>query len=631
MLIAFGPDSDSGVLTARQLRAPSPSPGGQEVGSTATPVTKYVREASQLVSAVADAEAYKGHPTTIYVADDVSINLSPYNLPLKLGAGVTLMSGRKGVVGGAVLYTTRFDHGSLIDVVGNNVKVRGLRLRGPSGSPEKVPTVAAITVRINEARNVEITDNEIWNWTWSGVAVYGGADGKNPGRMTRAEARQIYVARNYIHDNVRNGHGYGVSASGGAHAIFEGNVFDNNRHAIASDGHDGAGYVARYNYVLEQGHCEPGSLGCYYNQHFDVHGSGDGGYGGEAGSYFDIAFNSFRGEQDYQVIRTRPALMVRGTPRDGVDFHDNVLVHSSWEAIRKDDGDLVISWDIDRIDTWSNHYETDPSTGLGMGDFDADGRQDVFLATGASWYYSSGAQAAWRFLSPNTTRIGGLRFGQFDSDSATDVFTQIGTTWFYSSGGKSAWRPLAAIGNYPLSSYRFGDFNGDGRTDVIRTDGTYWHVSWSARLDWEILKKTVYRDVRLGDFNGDGATDLFSLAGGNWSYAPGGSGSWEKLDDPLTTDLSALVFADFDGDGVTDIAQRHGGDWRYARGGRGGWLPLRTATSAGDFLLDLRRLLIADFDGRPGADALTYGFGNHFAIWSKRRGDEFVPSRFNRR
>jgi hypothetical protein len=92
-----------------------------------------------------------------------------------------------------------------------------------------------------------------------------------------------------------------------------------------------------------------------------------------------------------------------------------------------------------------------------------------------------------------------------------------------------------------------------------------------------------------------------------------------------------LMFADFDGDGSTDIAQRYGGNWRYARSGRGGWLPLRTATSAGDFFIDLRSLLIADFDGRPGADALTYGFGNRFAIWSKPRGDWFTPSRFNMR
>ena len=51
-----------------------------------------------------------------------------------------------------------------------------------------------------------------------------------------------------------------------------------------------------------------------YNQHFDVHGEGDGGYGGAGGTYFEIAFNTMRGDQGYYVVRTRPAFMQRGIP-----------------------------------------------------------------------------------------------------------------------------------------------------------------------------------------------------------------------------------------------------------------------------------------------------------------------------
>lgn len=57
---------------------------------------------------------------------------------------------------------------------------------------------------------------------------------------------------------------------------------------------------------------------------------------------------------------------------------------------------------------------------------------------------------------------------------------------------------------------------------------------------------------------------------------------------------------------------------------------MRSATIY-DYFVDMTRLLIADFDGKAGADALTYGYGNHFAIWSKPRGDWFVRSRFNMR
>ena len=181
---------------------------------------------------------------------------------------------------------------------------------------------------------------------------------------------------------------------------------------------------------------------------------------------------------------------------------------------------------------------------------------------------------------------------------------------------------MSAIGFFPLASYHFGDFNGDGRTDVMRTDGTYWYVSWSGRSDWEILKRSAYQDVRLGDFNGDGRTDVFRLTRAGWSFAPSGSGPWERLNDPLTTELATLVFADFDGNGRTDIAQRSGDNWRYARNGRGGWVTLRRSTGGTEFL-DLRQLLVADFDGQGGAEVLTYGFGDRFAAWSRSTGDAF--------
>ena len=616
IVIVGGPTGSSRLLHARQWT----------YGGAPSQNAIYVSTRDELVNAV------HGGYTTIYIADNAYIDLSVLNEPLQLRAGVTLMSGRRGVRGGAVLYTTRFDTRFLFDVVGDNVQVRGLRLRGPSGSYRReLDGMAAIRVRAYQARRVEITDNEFWNWTYAGVAVRGNHGDTGFRRMTRSEAREIYIARNYMHHNVRDGLGYGVVVSDGAYATIEGNVFDYNRHAIASDGAPYTGYIARFNYVLEQGHCQEGSLvGCFYNQHFDVHGTADNGYGGIAGEYFDIAYNSFRGEQTYYFTKTRPAFMIRGTPTVGAYFYGNVLVHSLADAIQKNDGDLIFNEDIERVYRGPNAYNTDPSTGLATGDFDADGRQDVFLATGASWYYSSGAQTEWRFLSPTTAKIPTLRFGQFDSHPATDVFTQIGTRWFYSSGGTRPWAPLADVGYFPLSSYHFGDFNGDRRTDVMRTDGTYWYVSWSGREDWQVLKRSAYQNIRLGDFNGDGRTDVFSLAGGAWSYAPSGSEAWLRLNDQLTNQLSTLVFADFGGNGRTDIAQRYGDNWRYASDGRGAWRVLRRSTGGTEYP-SLTRLLVANFDGRPGADAVTFGFGNRFASWSRSRGDSFFPSRVNMR
>ena len=74
---------------------------------------------------------------------------------LPLNEGITLMSGRRGVQRGALLYKNDFEGGRLFAVKGNNVRVRGLRLRGPSGLPdEKNDGVAAIAIRADRYRGL---------------------------------------------------------------------------------------------------------------------------------------------------------------------------------------------------------------------------------------------------------------------------------------------------------------------------------------------------------------------------------------------------------------------------------------------------------------------------------------------
>jgi hypothetical protein len=78
-----------------------------------------------------------------------------------------------------------------------------------------------------------------------------------------------------------------------------------------------------------------------------------------------------------------------------------------------------------------------PTNHLGVGDFDGDGVQDLFLATGITPYYSSAGKTEWRFLSAKTEKLNDIRFGDFDADGRTDVFTQIGDDWMVSWGGVS--------------------------------------------------------------------------------------------------------------------------------------------------------------------------------------------------
>ena len=78
---------------------------------------------------------------------------------------------------------------------------------------------------------VVVTECELDQWTKSGVQVE--SDVSSVGRERAAQTR---VEHNYIHDNARDGGGYGVGVSYGAYVTIEGNVFDFNRHAVAAEG-----------------------------------------------------------------------------------------------------------------------------------------------------------------------------------------------------------------------------------------------------------------------------------------------------------------------------------------------------------------------------------------------------------
>ncbi len=91
------------------------------------------------------------------------------------------------------------------------------------------------------------------------------------------------------------------------------------------------------------------------------------------------------------------------------------------------------------------------------------------------------------------TPLHDLRFGDFDRDGRTDVFNAlaIGGTyqWRYSSGGVAGWQNLAADPTAP-ADLRFGDFNGDRWTDVFSISGGQFRYSPSGTGGWIYLSPT---------------------------------------------------------------------------------------------------------------------------------------------
>jgi hypothetical protein len=64
-----------------------------------------------------------------------------------------------------------------------------------------------------------------------------------------------------------------------------------------------------------------------------------------------------------------------------------------------------------------------------IGDFDGDGRSDVFYANGHQWRLSRGGVAAFEVLNTSSYRVPDLRFGDFNGDGKTDVFGIEASHW----------------------------------------------------------------------------------------------------------------------------------------------------------------------------------------------------------
>jgi hypothetical protein len=568
---------------------------------------------------------------------------------IPLHSGVQLV-GERGALGSRPLLFTndKIDDGlrhSLFLVEASNVRVEGLHLRGPEAGdrdgPPKQPDRFAITVIEDPekqlGRNVVIADNELDEWLAAGVQALGSVEFNEPPanydgpRMRPSDVGLVRVERNYIHNNARDGGGYGVVVGNSAYLTIEGNVFNYNRHDVSGDGRAFQGYTARFNYLL-QGGFRYGSNG-YYGQHLDVHGVADEESrahhhfdGGPAGEFYQVAFNTIRGEQNYGGFlgigeSTRAAFELRGRPAIAAEFTDNVVVHDDFgEAIRLKAGNDH-SLDTDRPSTFNlrtsaNRYNTDYTREIAAGDFDGDRRTDVFVATGTAWFFSRAGVRPWELLHESTKRTGDLALADIDNDGVTDVlYRDPSGALGYLKGGREALVPLTSV-PVPINELRFGDFDGDDKTDIFFTRDEQWHVWYGRDRQWRETQSsgTPVSEMLFGKFDDVPGTDVVAVLKDGWSYSSGSTSPWARLNRKLSSSFRFAIAADFNGNGKSDIAIYTSiTNWYVSFDGRGSYVTLRNGSPAAP----LTKLLIGHFDaGIPRDQVVGFdGTGLNLSIW----------------
>lgn len=568
-------------------------------GSGRRPTGGFVRVTGDAEKFANDVQAAK--PGTVF---EIERDLDLTDRYITIPPGVTIRGDRRFTRMGAELFTDRVIPGRpMFEIMGGGVRITGLRLRGPTRSTDS-DAVDARGVLFNQDRLLFhgsiIDHNDLSDWTLAAVDVRGldigtrcQAGDNNAGSIEE----NVRVTRNFIHHNRRQGEGYGVVTKDGANTLIDGNTFLSNRHAIAAGGEARTIYRARYNLVLSPAPVQKKGWVIRWNTHdFDMHGTANkwwypAGFGGTGGQYVQIERNTFLG-------RNRNNFKLRGEPCYRAEFLYNVALLPRWDAVEcrlcGDESKLISNASL-------NWYQApNPTARLGVGDFDGDGTDDLFMTTGAAWYYAPQGVAEWRFLNTHTDLVDSLRFGDFDGDRRTDVFTQHGgRDWVVSWGGASKWEKINES-SQPFGEYRMGDFVGDGRADVFYADGQNWYVSDGGSGPFVLTATSGYKahDLGFGDFNGDGKTDVAGVVAGQWMVSLSASRPWTDfpLRPRLTKTMAGLIVADFNGNGIADIATAYGKKVSYD--GRGDWkkLPSRPGIFAA----------VGRFDPAPGADLVFY-------------------------
>ena len=259
------------------------------------------------------------------------------------------------------------------------------------------------------------------------------------------------------------------------------------------------------------------------------------------------------------------------------------------------------------------------SVGIGVADFDADGKLDIAVSGGA--ILLGNGDGTFKGAPVASAPIGSVVVGSFGQNHAPaiDVLSGAQLSIFVMNGPYA----LSQIHTYALQHSGTGmvaaDFNGDGAIDlaIVGADsqnGNWYYIVLLGNVDGTFQSPTLFQQsgaligsVAVGDFNTDGKPDLLVGAGGEEQLAVlSGNGDGTFTSPVYSTGYQSSMIADFNGDGNLDIASGQSTGTAISYGnGDGTFRPPASPPSLNGFVASFT----ADVNNDGKADLVAGGAG----------------------